>query len=172
MRNRQQRPATRSDVADAVNTVPTPETTPRAQLATKAGKCTNCDKTAVLHSTGECSWCTPVATLEAEADNHLIEEIVRPNSTPRNCEREDCGALLSGAYEQAHHEFWHESRKEVVQHDGAQAAIPGLGQSTRTASKGQISAGGRNDVSLRGSKHYDAERLAELPLFAQRGRLF
>ena len=33
-------------------------------------------------------------------------------------------------------------------------------------------AGGRSDVSLRESKHFDKERLAGLPLFAERGRLF
>lgn len=34
--------------------------------ATKDGKCSNCGRCAVLHSTGECSWCTPVEELRKE----------------------------------------------------------------------------------------------------------
>ena len=33
-------------------------------------------------------------------------------------------------------------------------------------------AGGRSDVSLRESKVYDKERLLDLPLFAEMGKLF
>ena len=34
--------------------------------ATSNGKCSNCGKVAILHSTGECVWCTPMPTLVTE----------------------------------------------------------------------------------------------------------
>ena len=41
-------------------------TTMKQIYPTKDGKCTNCGRLAVLHSTGECSWCTPKETLDTE----------------------------------------------------------------------------------------------------------
>ena len=36
----------------------------------------------------------------------------------------------------------------------------------------RLAVAGRSTLALKESKHFDLERLAESPLFAQRGRLF
>ncbi len=46
------------------------------------GKCSECGRTAVLHSTGECSWCTPKPALLAENAEEAQAHVAAGRSWP------------------------------------------------------------------------------------------